>query len=105
MFNVVYFFGLIGLSNAFTANLIVYCVLLGGVTSSFYLIDKVGRRPLLLGGCSVMAVTVFAVGGIGFTNLQESAGNAMVALFAIWVAAYSISVAPIGKRADLVCSC
>jgi MFS family permease len=96
MFNVVYFFSLIGLNNAFTANVIVYSVLLGGVLASFYLIDKVGRRPLLLGGCAFMSVCVFAVGGIGFTDLGPSAGNAMVALVAMWVAAYSVSIAPIG---------
>lgn len=96
MFNVVYFFSLIGLNNAFTANVIVYSVLLGGVLASFYLIDKVGRRPLLLGGCAFMSVCVFAVGGIGFTSLGSTEGNVLVALVAMWVAAYSISIAPIG---------
>ena len=64
---------------------------------SFYLVDKVGRRPLLLGGTAFMSLCVFAVGGIGFTTLTDSAGNALVAICALWVAAYSISVAPIGK--------
>jgi MFS family permease len=100
MFNVVYFFSLIGLNNAFTANLIVYCVLLGGVLVSFYLVDKVGRRPLLLCGCAFMSLCVFAVGGIGFTPLGKTAGNALVALVALWVAAYSVSIAPIGELPD-----
>ena len=97
MFNAVYFFSLIGLRNTFTANLIVYCVLLAGVLVSFYLVDKVGRRPLLLGGTAFMSVCVFIVGGIGFMTLTPAAGNALVASVSIWVAAYSISVAPIGK--------
>jgi MFS family permease len=101
MFNVVYFFSLIGLNNAFTANLIVYCVLLVGVLVSFYLVDKVGRRPLLLCGCAFMSLCVFAVGGIGFTSLGQTAGNALVALVALWVAAYSISIAPIGEQSKL----
>lgn len=96
MFNAVYFFTLIGLKNTFTANLIIYCVLLGGVMASFYLVDKVGRRPLLLVGTAVMSVCVFIVGGIGFMTLTTSAGNALVAVMAIWVAAYSVSIAPIG---------
>jgi len=97
MFNAVYFFSLIGLKNTFTANLIIYCVLLAGVLVSFYLVDKVGRRPLLLGGTATMSVLVFIVGGIGFMTLTDAAGNALVAIMAIWVAAYSISIAPIGK--------
>lgn len=94
---VVYFFSLIGLNNAFTANLIVYAVLLAGVCVSFYLVDKVGRRPLLLGGCTVMCISVLAVGGLGFADINGTIGNALVALCAIWVAAYSISIAPIGR--------
>lgn len=97
MFNAVYFFSLIGLSNAFTANLIIYVVLMAGVIVSFYLVDRVGRRPLLLGGCAIMSICVFAVGGIGFQTITGSLGNALVALCAIWVAAYSVSIAPIGE--------
>ena len=97
MFNAVYFFSLIGLKNTFTANLIIYCVLLAGVLVSFYLVDKVGRRPLLLGGTATMSVLVFIVGGIGFMTLTDAAGNALVAIMSIWVAAYSVSIAPIGK--------
>lgn len=97
MFNVVYFFSLIGLNNAFTANVIVYAVLMGGVLVSFYLVDRVGRRPLLLGGCAFMSLCVFAVGGIGFTTITPTVGNGLVALVTIWVGAYSISIAPIGQ--------
>lgn len=97
MFNAVYFFSLIGLKNTFTANLIIYCVLLAGVLASFYLVDKVGRRPLLLGGSSVMSVCVFIVGALGFVTLTDAAGNALVAIMSIWVAAYAVSIAPIGK--------
>jgi len=86
MFNAVYFFSLIGLKNTFTANLIVYCVLLGGVLVSFYLVDRVGRRPLLLGGTAAMSICVFLVGGLGFTSLGTTKGNALMAICAIWVA-------------------
>lgn len=103
MFNAVYFFSLIGLKNTFTANLIIYCVLLGGVLASFYFVDKVGRRPLLLGGTAFMSVCVFAVGGLGFMTLTDAAGNALVAICAMWVAAYSVSVAPIGEYLPSAC--
>lgn len=99
MFNAVYFFSLIGLKNTFTANLIIYCVLLAGVLVSFYLVDKVGRRPLLLGGTAFMSLCVFVVGGLGFMTLTDAAGNALVAIMSLWVAAYAISIAPIGVSA------
>lgn len=101
MLNAVYFFSLIGLTNAFVANLIISCVLLAGVMASFYLVDKVGRRPLLLGGVSVMTLCVCAVGGIGFGTINSTAGSAMIALMAIWAAAYAVSIAPIGKSSNL----
>lgn len=44
-----------------------------------------------------MCLTVFAVGGLGFAEINTTIGNALVALCAIWVAAYSISIAPIGQ--------
>jgi hypothetical protein len=100
MFNGAYFFSLVGLSNAFTANLIILCVLMGGVLTSFYLVDRVGRRPLLLVGGTLMALFNFAVGGIGLHKITSSLGGLMVACCALWTAAYSISVAPIGTSAS-----
>lgn len=43
-----------------------------------------------------MASCVFVVGGIGFTNINESIGRLLVAMCCIWVFAYALSVAPIG---------
>lgn len=97
MLNVVYFFSLVGLTNAFTANLILFCVLLFGVMVSFYLVDKVGRRPLLLGGISVMAVCVTIFGGLGFITVSPTIGNVMIVLMALWALSYAISIAPIGE--------
>jgi hypothetical protein len=71
-------------------------VLMGGVLTSFYLVDRVGRRPLLLVGGTLMALFNFAVGGIGLHKITSSLGGLMVACCALWTAAYSISVAPIG---------
>jgi len=97
MFNVPYFFSLVGLQNiAFSSNLIVTGVLTAGILLSFLLVDKVGRRPLLLCGGAAMSSCVFVVGGIGFTNITESIGRLLVAMCCIWVFAYALSVAPIG---------
>ncbi len=95
----VYFFQLSGLDNPFQANLIIFCVLIGGVLSSFYLVDKVGRRPLLLIGGVVMGLCDLAIGGIGSAGVSPKSGAGLVVVCAIWVFAYATSVAPIGKCA------
>jgi MFS family permease len=102
MFNVTYFFSLIGLDNAFQSNVIVLCVLMGGVLVSFYLVDKVGRRPLLLGGGVIMSICVLIVGIIGTQEIKGALPNVMVAVVCIWVIAYSLSCAPIGESCPLV---
>jgi MFS family permease len=97
MFNVPYFFSLVGLQNvAFSSNLIVTGVLIAGILVSFTLVDRVGRRPLLLCGGVIMSSCVFVVGGIGFTIIDGSIGRVLVAMCSIWVFAYALSVAPIG---------
>lgn len=96
MFNAPYFLSTIGMDNAFTANLIVMCVLLFGVLISFYLIDKAGRRPLLLGGGLVMCVTVFIVGAMGQIGIAKGTGTVMIVMMALWVFAFALSCGPIG---------
>ncbi|KAL1413457.1 hypothetical protein Q8F55_001224 [Vanrija albida] len=86
----------IGMSNAFEANVIVSCVLLFGVLCSFYLVDKAGRRPLLIMGGIVMCVCNLIVGGMGVIGVNSSTGSAMIAMMAIWVLAYALSCGPIG---------
>lgn len=71
---------------------------MGGVIVSFYLVERVGRRPLLLIGGIVMSIANLVVGGIGTRgNVSGSSlGGLLVAMCSIWVFAYSISTAPIG---------
>lgn len=43
-----YFFSLAQLDDPFLGNLIIQLVLVAGIISSFYLVDKTGRRTLVL---------------------------------------------------------
>lgn len=63
---------------------------------SFVFVDKLGRRPLLLGGGVVMAACAFGVGGMGFKATLP--GAALVALTCIWTAAYALSAGPLGEQ-------
>lgn len=92
-----YFFQLARLDDPFLGNLIVQLVLVVGIVASFYLVDTVGRRTLVLGGGVFMGALCFVVGGLGFLEADKATGSALVALCALWAFTYAISVAPIGK--------
>ena len=59
-------------------------LLIGMVFGSSLIVEKTGRRPLLLVGGSVMVVCLTAIGGLGFTS-GTSVSAAIVALMCIWV--------------------
>lgn len=91
-----YFFSLAQIEDPFLGNLIIQLVLVGGIIASFYLVDKAGRRTLVLGGGVFMTVLCFIVGGLGFLKPSVASGAALVALCSIWAFTYALSVAPIG---------
>jgi hypothetical protein len=115
------FFGLAGYSNPFEASVIQSCalveryfvaissvqvhlsfalslmntgILLLFIMISFGLVERVGRRPLLLIGGIIMAICLCIIGGLGFR--QTPPGTVLVALTCIWTAAYAVSAGPIG---------
>ncbi|PSS04544.1 D-xylose-proton symporter-like [Actinidia chinensis var. chinensis] len=57
-------------------------------------VDRVGRRPLLLGGVSVMAISLFLLGSY-YTFLDNAPVMAVVALL-LYVGCYQMSFGPIG---------
>ena len=69
-------------------------ILLLFIMVSFGLVERVGRRPLLLIGGIIMAICLFVIGGLGFR--QTPPGTVLVALTCIWTAAYAVSAGPIG---------
>jgi SP family galactose:H+ symporter-like MFS transporter len=60
------------------------------------LLDRVGRRPLLLGGMAVMAVALFALGlAFALPGLIGSLSSVAVAFLMLYVGAFAISLGPI----------
>jgi sugar porter (SP) family MFS transporter len=60
------------------------------------LLDRVGRRPLLLGGMSVMAIALFMLGlAFRLTGLGDRLGTVSVVSLMIYVGAFAISLGPI----------
>jgi MFS family permease len=90
-----YFFSLAGVEDPFLATLVVNLVLIVCIIISFYTVERVGRRPSLLAGAGIMGTCTLVVGILGAIKSQN--GNALVAMCAIWVAAYALSAGPIGE--------
>jgi hypothetical protein len=92
----VYFFQLAGVKDPFLGNLIKQLVLVVGILTSFYTVDKVGRRSLVIYGGAAMCVINVLVGGLGFMKQSNASGIALVFLCCLWAFVYANSLAPIG---------
>jgi MFS family permease len=93
----VYFFQLAGVKDPFLGNLIKQLVLVVGILTSFYTVDRVGRRALLIYGGAAMCVINALVGGLGFMKQTTASGIALVFLCSLWAFVYANTLAPIGK--------
>jgi hypothetical protein len=93
----VYFFQMAGVKDPFLGNLIKQLVLVVGILTSFYTVDVVGRRALLIYGGGAMCVINVLVGGLGFMKPTPAGGIALVFLCSLWAFVYANSLAPIGK--------
>ncbi|KAH8885823.1 general substrate transporter [Thozetella sp. PMI_491] len=91
-----YFFQIAGVSDPFLGNIVKQIVLVVGIIVSFYTVDLVGRRTLVIWGGFIMAGINFLVGGLGFMTQNSASGIALVALCSLWAFVYANSLAPIG---------
>lgn len=92
-----YFFQLAKLKDPFLGKVIINLVLVGGIFSSFYWVDKAGRRTLVLYGGVIMGSICCIVGGLGFIEQTTASGTGLITLCAAWAFVYANSLAPIGE--------
>ncbi|KAJ0315177.1 hypothetical protein Brms1b_006290 [Colletotrichum noveboracense] len=93
------FFSMANVEDPFLGKIIINAILLVGIILSFYMVDKVGRRTLVLGGGFGMMVICLIVGGLGFMQPTSASGPVLIALCGIWAFLYANSLAPIGESA------
>lgn len=92
-----YFFQLAGVENPFLGNVIIQTITLGAVFSSFFLVEKAGRRRLMLAGLAGMAGFNFLIGGLGFLKVSsKTTGGVLITLCSLWEVAYGLSLGPLG---------
>ncbi|CAK7231314.1 hypothetical protein SBRCBS47491_007888 [Sporothrix bragantina] len=88
-----YFIQEAGIGEAFTASLIVTCVLIAGLLTSFVAVEALGRRPLLLGGCICCTICNLVIGITGCFPQTPALNNAALAFIFLWVFSYGTAFA------------
>lgn len=77
----------IGVDNSLQVYIAQNAAQLGAITLSFYLTDKIGRRPILLTGSFFMGALMWIVAGLGqYTRMQESTAHGCVVAILIYQA-------------------
>ncbi|KAL6415157.1 maltose permease [Ilyonectria robusta] len=78
-----YYFRLAGVNNPLGTVQIAFGTQLFGNLCALVIVDRVGRRPLLVGGTVFMTVVLLVIGGISMMSTQ-SALTGTVALMVVW---------------------
>ncbi|KAJ3377543.1 hypothetical protein HDU84_008529, partial [Entophlyctis sp. JEL0112] len=91
------FFKQAGFSNSFTISMVTSSVNMLATIPSFYLIEKLGRRPLLFWGAVIMCVCEFivAIVGVAVGSDNQSAQTVLVVFVCIYIAAFACTWGPI----------
>ena len=91
-----YFFTLAGIkqSSAFTVTAIMFALQLVANMLSWYLLERIGRRTMLLVGVAVILVSHFIVGGLGTDSSYTSGAlpKVIVAFMIILIVSCQLSV-------------
>lgn len=64
------------------------------VAGSFLTVDKVGRRPLLLGGGIGCIICLLIVGGAGRVAIDNKIAAVIITFCCVWCAIYSMTLGP-----------
>ncbi|WWD18248.1 hypothetical protein CI109_102698 [Kwoniella shandongensis] len=100
------FFSLVGLKDTFIITIIVDCIEVLGVLASFFVVNRFGRRPLLIYTGIFMFITLLVVGCLGAVAGQgdkfepylaehPSFGKAVAAMICLYVFAFNVAWGPL----------
>jgi sugar porter (SP) family MFS transporter len=93
---IVQFTGVGSSATAILATVGVGVINVAATVVALRLLDRVGRRPLLIGGAAVMGLALTALGA-AFLGKPADSGNSVIAVVAlmVYVAAFAVSLGPI----------
>ncbi|KAI9818286.1 MAG: High-affinity glucose transporter rgt2 [Phylliscum demangeonii] len=89
------FFKNSGISNAFTITMITNVVNVASTFPGLYMVEKWGRRPLLLFGAIGMCVCQFIVAIVGVTSSSVVANKVLIAFVCIYIFFFACSWGPV----------
>lgn len=90
-----YFTG-VGIPNAFTISLIANLVNVLATIPGLYMVEKWGRRPLLLFGVVGMTISLIIVASVGSANLTNGASNKVqIAFICFFIIFFACSWGPV----------
>ncbi|KAH7146608.1 maltose permease [Dactylonectria estremocensis] len=87
-----YFFTIAGVANPIGIAQISYSIQLLGNIASWFVVDRVGRRPLAVYGLIAMTVTLLIIGGLGTIRNNKTALTATIALMSVWGFLYQFTL-------------
>ncbi|KAF4986168.1 hypothetical protein FDECE_16092 [Fusarium decemcellulare] len=86
-----YYFRLAGVGNPIGIAQAAFAIQLFGNMCSWPLVDRVGRRPMIVGGTIAITVGLLIIGGISTVNNQQAL-SATVAFMVIWGFLYQMTL-------------
>ncbi|KAF7558170.1 hypothetical protein G7Z17_g107 [Cylindrodendrum hubeiense] len=86
-----YYFRLAGVKNALGVAQAAYAIQLFGNICSWPLVDRIGRRPMIVGGSITITAGLLIIGGISTVN-NKAALNATVSFMVIWGFLYQMTL-------------
>ncbi|ODN83974.1 hypothetical protein L202_00012 [Cryptococcus amylolentus CBS 6039] len=100
------FFALVGIEDTFIITIIVDCIEVLGVIASFFVVERFGRRPLLIYTGIFMFITLIIVGCMGavagqgdkfepYLAAHPALGKAVAAMICLYVFAFNLSWGPL----------
>lgn len=88
------FFDTVGIEDPFLATIIVNVVAFVSTIPGLYLVERMGRRNLLLIGAAGMAVSQLILAVLGVTVTSTAGNNALIAIVCIYIFFFEFSWGP-----------
>ncbi|KAF4924043.1 Sugar transport protein MST3 [Colletotrichum viniferum] len=79
-----YFFTIAGVGNPIGIAQVCYSIQLLGNICSWFLVERTGRRPLIVWGIISMSALLLLIGGLSVIENNQQAFAAVVAFMALW---------------------
>ncbi|KAF4421503.1 Major facilitator-type transporter ecdC [Colletotrichum fructicola] len=87
-----YFFTIAGVGNPIGIAQVCYSIQLLGNICSWFLVERTGRRPLIVWGIISMSALLLLIGGLSVIENNQQALAAVVAFMALWGFLYQLSI-------------